>query len=272
MGFVDLARKFRILADIIQFSTRDKVTILSLRNSLPNDGNGMKRSEVESLTLLAIELGFLIESESGILKVTNAGLNFQRYIAAADTWHEPHIDRGNELKLCVTLPPRWKREFSLLFESTIIDTFLAHKTVAEDAEKRLVIISPFIDVAVLQMYLKDVFSKDAELTIITSEPSLVRTYQAGKNYELLKLEDLIRSRFKSGKVYHLENGASIAHAKVWCSEKCVVVTSANVKSDSTTENFEVGVYSDDAELVSTARSFFESLVKMEELKCILQVP
>jgi hypothetical protein len=177
-----------------------------------------------------------------------------------------------ELKLCVTLPPRWKGDLRDVFSDKLTDTITGERMVSEDARSSLVIISPFIDVGVLQLALVNVLPGAVELTIITSEPLLAREFRGSKNYELEKLRNLIASRFKSGVVYHLAEANSIAHAKVWCSEKSVLITSANVKSDSATDNLEMGIFTDDVETVLAVNEFVKKLLRAGGLRCLLQCP
>lgn len=266
-------RKFRVIADIIERVDSGRVTSEDLKKAMTSAGE-LTASELESLVLLARELGFLEVDERERYSTTRNGRSFERYMTELDKAEfdgEPNIDRGTTLKLCVTVPPMWARHIREAFLDTITDTVEAQRAVAEGARKELLIISPFIDVAVLQLALKDVQKKEVDLTIITSEPALKKQYAGGTNYELKKLEGLIRSRFRSGHVYFLRAETTIAHAKVWCSDRSVFVTSANIKSDSTTDNLEVGIYTDDPELLTVTREFASRLFKLGGLNCILTV-
>ncbi len=235
----------------------------------------LKKIEIESIVRLAKEFSFLTEKLNA-LHTTKAGRAFERYVAAVDTLvtesdSKPSIDRGTELKLCITAPPMWARKLNGKFGDIIAHTQYGQKLVAEDTEERLTIITPFLDVGIMQVALKDVYSKNAELIIITSEPSLVKTYPGGINFRLQKIADIIKSRFKTGSVFYLNQDNSIVHAKVWCSDRSLFVTSANVKPDSTTDNLEIGVYTDDPELVSTMRNLVDYIIKMEGINCLLKI-
>ena len=272
---MDADRKFRIIADVIEHVTTGRTTIEKLWTVMTATGD-IRKAEVESLARLASELGFLRIDEDGSLLVSGSGRSFVRYMTALDKKEmqkkEPPIDRGTELKLCVTVPPRWKKRLMESFGDELIDTLRAEGMVSEDARTNLLIISPFIDVAVLQLALMNVDPGAVGLTIITSEPALVKEYKGGMNYVLEKMRNLILSRFKSGVVYFMSDPSSIAHAKVWCSEKSVLITSANVKSDSTTDNLEVGVYTDDTEMVYSVNEFAGRLLQTGGLRCILRTP
>ena len=272
----DLARKFRILADIVQTIQSRKQGIEELKTALSNAD--LKRTQIESMTILAKEFGFITENETKELQVTEEGLAFERYVTTINSLAmesdivPTEIDRGTELKVCLTVPPMWRAQLDQQFGDTIEHTLVGEKLVAEDTENCLIIVTPFLDIGIMQVALRDTYAKKAELIIVTSEPNLIKQFDRGNNFWIQKLEGIIKSRFKSGKVLFLSNDTSIAHAKVWCSDRSLLVTSANVKPDSTTDNLEIGVYTDDPELVSTMRSLLNRIVEMEGIRCLLKIP
>lgn len=271
----DLARKFRILADVVEVVNGGKSTVEEVKTALANDD--LKKTEIESMTRLAKEFGFIIESQQR-LQITGEGLSFKRYVIALNSLAmqsevaPPAIDRGTDLKVCITVPPMWGKEIERSFGDIIEDTLTGQRLVAEDTTDKLFIVTPFLDVAVMQVALKDTYAKDAELIIVTSEESLMKTYPGGTNYKLKNLSAFIKARFRAGKIFFLSTDASIAHAKVWCSDKSVLVTSANVKADSATDNLEVGIYTNDPELVSTMHSLLEQILKMGGMSCLTIPP
>jgi hypothetical protein len=274
---VDLARKFRILADIVQTVENGKATSEDdVKTALASAD--LKRAQIESMIRLAKEFGFLSENLQHQLHATQEGLSFERYITAANSQTLksesvlPQLDRGTELKVCLTIPPMWAGKINEQFGEIINHTLVGEKLVAEDAETSLIIVTPYLDVGTMQIALKDVYAKNAELIVVTSEPNLVRQYQSGTNFWLQKLDGLIRSRFRSGKVLFLSHNTSIAHAKVWCSDKSLLITSANVKPDSATDNLEVGIYTDDPETVLTMKNLLRQIMQMEGIQCLLKIP
>jgi hypothetical protein len=273
----DLARKFRILADLVQVVKSGKTTLEHVKTTVSSQAY-LKKTEVESITRLAKEFGFIHEDEEHKLYATNAGLAFERYVTVMDSQvmksvtGMPKIDRGTELKVCITVPPMWVEKIKERFGDVTEHTLAGQKLVAEDAESRLIIVTPYLDVGIMQVALKDIYAKNAELVIMTSEPSLAKTYPGGINFKIQKLEALIRSRFKSGKVLFISEDTILAHAKVWCSDRSLLVTSANVKPDSTADNLEIGIYTDDPGLVSTMRSLLDQILKMEGIICLLKIP
>jgi hypothetical protein len=269
---LEIQRKLRVIADIIERIDAGHTTLEDLR-SITQTGD-IKVSELESLLILGREFGFVDSDEGGRFSTTKSGRSFERYMTELDKLEfgkMPNIDRGVGLKLCATLPPRWSRQIKDIFLDVIMDTIEAQRTIVEDARNWLLIITPFIDVAVFQLVLKDVQKKTVDVTIITSEPSLSKQYISGRNFELEKLRSLIKSRFRSGRVYFLQEESTIAHAKVWCSDRSLFVTSANIRSDSTTDNLEIGIYVDDSDLFSVMRDLASRFLKLGGLKCILKV-
>jgi len=273
----NLARKLRIIADVVSAVQNGKITLEDVENSLSSSGD-LRKTEIESVARLAKEFGFVEEDQQNELRATKAGLAFERYVSVVDSETMKSdvgtldIDSGTDLKVCITVPPIWAAKTSESFGDIVETTLAGQRFVAEDVKTRLVIVSPFLDIGIMQVALKDVYAKNAELIIVTSEPALAKTYPGGKNFKILKLGAVIRSRFKSGKVLFMRQGNSIAHAKVWCSDRSVLVTSANVKPDSTTDNLEIGIYTDDVELVATVQSFLNHILSMEGIKCLLKIP
>lgn len=273
----DLARKFRILADVVHVVNSGKTTLEEIKTTLGSGGD-LKKTEIESVSRLAKEFGFIAEDQGHKFHTSSAGLAFERYVTVMDSeimksdLGTPKIDRGTELKVCITVPPMWVEKIKKSFGDITEHTLAGQRLVAQDAQTRLIIVTPYLDVGIMQVALKDVYAKNAELVIMTSEPSLAKTYPSGTNYKIQKLEALIRGRFKSGKVLFISQDTSIAHAKVWCSDRSLLVTSANVKPDSTADNLEIGIYTDDPGLVSTMRSLLDQILNMEGIMCLLKIP
>lgn len=271
----DLARKFRVLADIVEAVSGGKHTVEDIKAALCSDD--LKKTEIESMTRLAREFGFIAGGQEE-LKTTNEGLAFKRYVITLNSLAmqsedvTPPIDRGTDLKVCITIPPMWGKEVARNFGDIIEDTLTGQRLVAEDTKDKLFIVTPFLDVPIMQVALKDIYAKDAELIILTSEESLMKTYPGGTNYKLKNLSAFIMARFKAGKIFFLSTDASIAHAKVWCSDKSVLVTSANVKANSATDNLEVGIYTNDPELVSTMQGLLDQILKIGGMPCLMIPP
>ncbi len=262
------------MADIIRLIGHQPKRLTTVSKILTTSAT-FRRSEIESLAVLATKFGFLKDKE-GILSSTIEGRSFERYLADLDsrvnTWRAPPLEQAVETQVCATFPPSWASDFSTMFGANLQNTMTGIKMILKDAKSQVSVVSPFLDVKVLQLCLTDVYAKETEFILVTSEGRLLREYQSGHNYEREKLSKLIGSRFKKGKVFHFESGQSIAHSKIWHSERSVFITSANVMSDSLTDNFEVGLYTDEPEVVLTIRNILEKVVRMAELVCILEVP
>jgi hypothetical protein len=59
---------------------------------------------------------------------------------------------------------------------------MGQKLVAEGTKDSLIIVTPFLDVGIMQVALRDVYAKNAELIVITSEPNLVKQFAGGNNF------------------------------------------------------------------------------------------
>lgn len=272
---MELGRKFRIIADIISSVSSGTKIIDDIKKKLSY--NGMLRpTEIESLTMLAMKMGF-IEGPDDNISITKSGIAFEQYITSLNeqemTFEEetpnkiPFIDKGTEFKLCVTVPPKMISRVKLKFGDSLVDTLTGQRMVTDDCDGQLIIISPYLDPAVLQLGLSSFYSKVTELIVITSEKDFMK--YKDNNYWLINMKKFINNRFAHGKIFYLEELSSIAHAKVWCCQKSALITSANVQSNSSTENLEIGIYTDDRTLVGTLWSFIQFILSEGDLRCIL---
>jgi hypothetical protein len=272
---MELERKFRVIADIIQEVSSGTKAIDDVKKALSRNGM-LRATEVESLTMLAMKLGF-IEGSDDNLSTTKSGIAFEQYMTSLDEQEmafeegapnkTPTIDKGTEFKLCVTVPPKMMSGVKLKFGDSLVDTLTGQKMVTDDCNGQLIIVSPYLDPAVLQLGLSSIYSKETELIVITSEKDFMK--YKDNNYWLINLKKFINNRFAHGKIFYLEELSSIAHAKVWCCQKSALITSANVQSNSSTENLEIGIYTDDPIVVGTLWSFLNFILSEGGLKCIL---
>ena len=104
---------------------------------------------------------------------------------------------------------------------------------------------------------------------MTSEENLIRYKNSREgNFNLNEIGKLIKSRFKNGKVFYLNKDMSISHAKIFCSESSLFVGSANLKKDSITENFELGIYTERKDLINLVIQILDFVLSTERPECI----
>lgn len=272
---MELERKFRVIADIIQVVASGTKSIDDVKAELSRTGM-LRATEVESLAMLSLKLGF-IEGSDDSLVATKSGLSFEQYMTSLDMQDmslnqaspnkTPPIDKGNELKLCVTVPPKMMAGVKLKFGDSLVDTPTGQRLVVDDCTDQLIIVSPYLDPSVLQISLSHIYSMKTELIVITSEKDFMKFKD--NNYWLMNLRKFINNRFACGKIFYLEELSSIAHAKVWCCQKSALITSANVQSNSSTENLEIWIYTDDPTIVGTLWAFLKYILSDGGLRCIL---
>lgn len=269
------------MADIIQTVARGKRTRTDVVSAL-SVGGLIRPSDLEPLTTAAVEFGFLRE-EGEILAVSEQGAAFERYVSALGEEEQSEESRTDDgvseasarpilMELCATFPPPWADAMVSALGGRIRKTSEGYRKVVSDAASKLCVVTPFVDVSVLQMCLESKHSKELEFSMITSDEKLAQQFASGQNWRLQKLGKIVGGRFKSGCVYYLRDAQTIAHAKLWCSERAVFVTSANVTSDSITDNFELGIYTDDDEAVATTWEILAQAFKMSDLTCIFKSP
>src|SRR2546428_10344781 len=186
----DLARKFRIMADIIQAVGKQHRDAGTLAFDLSRSGI-VRKGEIEALTVLARELGFIKEAGDKTFERTREGAVFERLVVEMDSrkehWSHPPLEQTIELMVCATVPPRWFPAVSTMFGDRVQRTMSGPRMVVEEASAHVTVVSPFIDTQVLQMCLENVYAKNLEFDMVTSEPKLARQYLSGHNYEREKL-------------------------------------------------------------------------------------
>lgn len=284
--------KFQIMAEILNAVYKKNDTIekvLDLMKGRPL----VKGSEIISLIGLAKQFGFL-SSNANYIEITNAGLSFMGYVETEipkrieeieseissdveeieksgkkDTSElitkilgignkmiesSPDLESSNTY-VTVTLPPR--KEIPLDYRSSIILNQDAEKKVMQDCEQKMIIVSPYIEVNALKFILHQSYIEDAELLIITSDANNLE-----RDYWKKNLNAVIKQHFKKGKIMKLIDEGMIAHAKIWLSEKSVLITSANVLTNSQTNNFEMGIYTDNQEVVNSCKKMIDEILPM----------
>jgi len=173
-----------------------------------------------------------------------------------------HDFESFETFVTVTLPPR--KIIPLELKGIVIFNEEAEKRVIADCKKTLYIASPYIEPSILQMLLHQSRTSRAECIIITSDEDRLKK----NSYLLKKIYTIIRNNFSSGKILYLKSDDIISHAKLWLSEQSVLITSANILPNSQTNNFELGIYTNDNVIVNACKRLVEKVIPLcQELKC-----
>lgn len=284
--------KFQIMSEILRAVHEESNTIKKVLN-LMKGRPLVKGNEIISLIVLAKQFGFLSGNEN-ILEITNEGLSFMGYVETEipkriekveaeisedvaeikkdvkkDTAElitkilgignkiietSPDLESSNTF-LTVTLPPR--KEIPVEYRSSIILNQEAEKRVMQDCEQNMIIVSPYIEVNALKFILHQSYIEDAELLIITSDKD-----NFDRPYWKKNLNAVIKQHFKKGRILKLIDEQMIAHAKIWLSEKSVLITSANVLTNSQTNNFEMGIYTDNQEIVKSCKKMIDEILPL----------
>lgn len=164
---------------------------------------------------------------------------------------------SNETFITVTLP--FGQKIQDAFRDKVILNKNAMNNVWADCKDELIIVTPYLNVATLQERLdQSSYNKSINCTIITSDESLLEKEPSqfqGKEFQknLRNLKQQLQLRFKKYRILYIKDTQTQAHAKLWISEKSVLITSANVLPNSQTNNFELGIYTDSSRIVQTCR-------------------
>jgi len=251
--------KFRVMARLLGLAEKGMEVGALVRKGA--EILGTNRAEVEGLLLVCKEFRFLQkDSSSAVVRTTPAGISFKRYLDSTRLRDDKSPSaRGSSApgaRLCVSMPPRWK-SLLLDFAGLVDGTIDGERRVVRDAKERLTVCTPFIDPPVLQTTLANVFLERTRFFLITSESKLL-----DKQWLLAQLRNVLRRRFGSGKIFYYKDESMIAHAKLWLSDHSMFLTSANVKADSATDNFELGIYTKQPEIVRLATALIDRILRM----------
>ena len=287
-----LGVRFVVMVDILRSVHGGKSTIKDVIDEVCKQPL-VRGSEVLSLCALAKRFGFL-KGENEMLSLQSSGLEFMKYVESLpnpmdeaeenqklqnelnnlrkgqnDGLHpliqqvlnlggkvietSPDLESYNT-RVTVTLPPR--KKIPLELRDIVILNEYAEKQVIEDCQKEMYIVSPYIDVNILQMLFHQSFVEKAHLTIITSDEKL----EDSSNYYVKKLRTVIEHHFGSGRIMFLSGEQVIAHAKMWLSEKSVLITSANIVSNSQTNNFELGIFTDSPVIINACKRIVSEII------------
>ena len=135
----------------------------------------------------------------------------------------------------------------------------AIKKVMQDTSSEILITSPYVDVGTLKMLIGNLNAARKKCKLITSDEDRLFKYK-----QLDKLKNFLNSHFLDYEIRLVKKTDSISHAKAWISEKSAHITSANILENSQTDNFELGIYSTQPSLVSSARILFDKVWKNGE--------
>ena len=266
-----VSNTFGIIRDVLLIIEKKQVTIDELLETMTTSSSLM-RTEIESHARLARRFGFLDWENEEKLSVTITGKEFIKNMNALKEKVDENVEDVkivDESSSSITLPP-FCGSLPLSIKNNIAFTSDTMKRIAGDAVNEMYIVSPIINPSLLQSCFENVRRKpNATLTILTSEDDLIR-YQNGPkgNLVLEEIGKLIKSRFRQGKVFYMKKDMSIAHAKIFCSDRSLFITSANIKKNSLTENFELGVYTERKDLINTVKELLNFLVDSGRAKCI----
>lgn len=266
-----MSNTFGIIRDVLLIIEKKQVTIDELLETMTTSSSLM-RTEIESHARLARRFGFLDWENEEKLSVTITGKEFIKNMNTLKEKVDENVEDVkivDESSISITLPP-FCGSLPLSIKNNIAFTSDTMKRIAGDAVNEMYIVSPIINPSLLQSCFENVRRKpNATLTILTSEDDLIR-YQNGPkgNLVLEEIGKLIKSRFRQGKVFYMKKDMSIAHAKIFCSDRSLFITSANIKKNSLTENFELGVYTERKDLINTVKELLNFLVDSGRAKCI----
>ena len=223
---------------------------------------GVCPTRLQSLEFLGEELGFL-ERGDNLLRSNLARTEFANYMTVHRGKAKERPSAGtHDFQVCATLPPAWQAPFRAALGDLVQETEAGERQVVEAAKQRLLVVTAYLDPAVLQLKLQVIHRPDISVAVLTFEFRLVQKFPDG-NWRLRRIFEIIGGRFGDVSVHHFARNGMIVHAKLWVSEGSFLLTSANVSGNSAADNMEVGIYSTNPALSSTLAMIVDTAVALE---------
>lgn len=262
---------FGILRDIIMELEKNPQNMGELIIKITSNSS-LKQSDIETSAILGKRLGFIEIHPDESMKTTVEGTSFAKHITAMEADEEqvnPPVSIFDESSIGITMP-HFFLPIPLEIKNKILFTRETIGNVISDAQKITYIVTPFLDIPILQSFFENVRRKpEGVINIVTSEENLQKWKNSTQgNFILDELGKLLKSRYKQGAIYFVKKDMSISHAKIFCSENSLFVTSANVKKDSLSENFELGILTERKDLISTVIEILEFIIDSRYAQCI----
>ena len=262
------SRSFGLMRDVL-LQIRVESSTIDLLSYNMTSSSSLKTAQIESVVRLAKRFGFV--RDEGVLSLTKEGNSFCNHLTSLqeskDELENVHII--DESSISITLPP-FCRALPLDLKNEIAFTSETIRHVMRNASRKMYVVSPLLNHDLFQSFFENIRPKpNAVITILTSERKLTK-FQNGPmgNLILEEIGKLLKSRFKYGRIYYMEKDMSISHAKIFCSDKSLLVTSANVKKNSISENFELGIYTERQDLIRNVTGIIEHLLEHGKARCI----
>lgn len=174
----------------------------------------------------------------------------------------PDLQIYSETLLTVSMPPSGVGQKIPSKLNHVIFHDVAIKNVIENATKEVLIATYTFDVPLFKTLLANINSKKLTCKIIVGDNSKLGTRDYTYGVEALK--KFLDSHFTSYEIRLVKDTSKnyISHAKMWISEKAVLITSANIAFNSSIDNFEAGVYSTQDELIGSCSLVYNEIWNM----------
>lgn len=173
----------------------------------------------------------------------------------------PELVSDFELLLTASMPPGLGEKIPIWLKGQAIHHDEAIRKIIRDTTKELVISSPFIELSTFKMLIGNMNTERLNCKILTSDKERLKE----NSYNLSHLKSFLNSHFLNSEIRYLRKADVISHAKVWLSEKSVHITSANILTNSQTDNFEIGIYSNNTSLVNSCGTLINKVWDLSEI-------
>lgn len=205
------------------------------------------------------DIGIKYKKQNGQSEVYN-DIQGIRSIVSKYVNFAPEISTDFELLLTASMPPGLGEKIPLQLKGMTVLHDEAIKKVIRDATEELIISSPFLEIGIFKLLVGNINTEKLSCKILTSDKDRIKN----NSYNLNSLKSFLDSHFLDSEICYLRKDGFISHAKMWLSEKSVHITSANILTNSQTDNFELGIYSTNKFLVDSCRTLIKKVWKLGE--------
>ncbi len=173
----------------------------------------------------------------------------------------PEMSEDYETLLTITMPISSEEKIPPELRGQVMFHEGAVEKVIQNTSGEFLVSTYTLDVPVFMNFVKNINTKRLNCKLILGDAEKIKdektNFQLSLN-ALKKFMDVHFDKYEIRLVRELQKGF-VSHAKIWLSEKAVVITSANVTINSTSDNFEAGIYTTRKDIIRSCEQMMKKV-------------
>ncbi len=188
-------------------------------------------------------------------------MNEIRQLISKNISFAPEMSEDYETLLTVTMPFSSEEKIPPELRGQVMFHEAGVEKVLQNASGEFLVSTYTLDVPVFMNFVKNINTKKLFCKLILGDAE--KLLDSKTNFQLSihalkKFMDAHFDKYEIRLVRELKKGF-VSHAKIWLSEKAVVITSANVTINSSSDNFEAGVYTTRKDIIRSCEQMMKKV-------------